>query len=85
LIGRVNKLLGLCVLWVLAGLFGPAVEAADLLQDAGSWLQVVGEGSLKFVDPSLKKAASGWKVNPAGTMTGIIGTRAWHARRWATP
>ena len=29
--------------------------ADDLLQDAGSWLQVVGEGSLKVVDPSLEK------------------------------
>jgi len=31
------------------------VVADDLLQDAGSWLQVVGEGSLKVVDPSLEK------------------------------
>ena len=27
----------------------------DLFQDAGSWLQIMGEGSLKFVDPSLEK------------------------------
>lgn len=27
----------------------------DLFQDAGSWLQVVGEGSLKKVDPALEK------------------------------
>ena len=27
----------------------------DLLQDAGSWMQIVGEGSLKVVDPSLEK------------------------------
>jgi hypothetical protein len=27
----------------------------DLLQDAGSWLQAVGEGSLKIVDPKLEK------------------------------
>ena len=33
----------------------PAVAADDLFQDAGSWLQVVGEGSLKFVDPRLEK------------------------------
>ena len=33
----------------------PVAAADDLLQDAGSWLQVVGEGSLKFVDPSLEK------------------------------
>ncbi len=31
------------------------VLADDLLQDAGSWLQIVGEGSLKVVDPSLEK------------------------------
>ncbi len=34
----------------------PTVSAQDdLLQDAGSWLQVVAEGSLKSVDPSLEK------------------------------
>ena len=32
-----------------------AVAADDLLQDAGSWMQVVGEGSLKVLDPSLEK------------------------------
>ena len=32
-----------------------AVAQDDLLQDAGSWAQVVGEGSLKVVDPSLEK------------------------------
>ncbi len=32
----------------------PAV-ADDVMQDAGSWMQVVGEGSLKVVDPSLEK------------------------------
>lgn len=42
----------------LAGAFAlqtQAVSADDLLQDGGSWLQVVGEGSLKFIDPSLEK------------------------------
>jgi hypothetical protein len=29
--------------------------ADDLLQDGGSWLQIVGEGSLKAVDPKLEK------------------------------
>ncbi|HEY8095797.1 MAG TPA: DUF2490 domain-containing protein, partial [Methylobacter sp.] len=29
--------------------------ADDLLQDAGSWMQVVGEGSLKVIDPKLEK------------------------------
>jgi hypothetical protein len=33
-----------------------AMAQDDLLQDAGSWAQVVGEGSLKVVDPSLEKA-----------------------------
>lgn len=32
-----------------------AMAADDLLQDAGSWLQVVAEGSLKTVDPGLEK------------------------------
>ena len=34
-----------------------AVAQDDLLQDAGSWMQIVGEGSLKVVDPSLEKAS----------------------------
>lgn len=33
----------------------PAAANDDLLQDAGSWMQVVGEGSLGFVDPKLEK------------------------------
>jgi len=33
-----------------------AAAQDNLLQDAGSWMQVVGEGSLKVVDPSLEKA-----------------------------
>lgn len=32
-----------------------AAMADDLFQDAGSWLQIVGEGSLKVVDPKLEK------------------------------
>jgi len=32
-----------------------AVMADELFQDAGSWLQVVGEGSLKAIDPKLEK------------------------------
>src|SRR5512137_676858 len=43
-----------------AGMLTTAMAAAaaqdDLLQDAGSWMQIVGEGSLKVVDPSLEKA-----------------------------
>ncbi len=59
-----------------------AVAQDDLLQDAGSWLQVVGEGSLKTVDPSLEKVVSGWKDNPVGTITGVIGIKVWHVQRW---
>lgn len=33
----------------------PATADDDLLQDGGSWLQVLGEGSLKVIDPSLEK------------------------------
>lgn len=32
-----------------------SVRADDLLQDAGSWVQVLAEGSLKVLDPSLEK------------------------------
>jgi hypothetical protein len=43
-----------------AGMTSTAAAAAvaqdDLLQDAGSWAQIVAEGSLKVVDPSLEKA-----------------------------
>lgn len=39
-----------------AGMAVIAVAQDDLLQDAGSWLQVLAEGSLKVVDPSLEKA-----------------------------
>lgn len=44
---------------VISGMIGvtPSVFPAgnDLLQDAGSWVQVVGEGSLKFIDPSFER------------------------------
>ncbi len=36
------------------GVASPSI-ADDLLQDAGSWVQAVGEGSLKVLDPSLEK------------------------------
>jgi hypothetical protein len=38
-----------------AGMTPADTLADDLLQDAGSWLQVVGEGSLNVVNPSLEK------------------------------
>ncbi|MDD5035625.1 MAG: DUF2490 domain-containing protein [Methylococcaceae bacterium] len=40
---------------VLAFVMKGAIAEDDPLQDAGSWLQVVGESSLKFVDPGLEK------------------------------
>ncbi|BBL71823.1 DUF2490 domain-containing protein [Methylogaea oryzae] len=43
------------VLGVFCLLSSPAQAVDDLFQDAGSWLQVVGEGSLKVIDPSLEK------------------------------
>jgi hypothetical protein len=41
---------------LLALAFAAPAQADITTEDAGSWLQVVGEGSLKFVDPSLEKA-----------------------------
>lgn len=46
---------------LVCGLAALAIQAHtayadDVLQDAGSWLQIVGEGSLKAVDPSLENA-----------------------------
>jgi hypothetical protein len=32
-----------------------AVQASELVEDSGAWMQVVGEGSLKIIDPSLEK------------------------------
>lgn len=50
------KLAGMtATMMIFTGMTPKAVLADDLLQDAGSWLQVVGEGSLKIVDPSLEK------------------------------
>jgi hypothetical protein len=49
------KMVGMTATMMSSAVMTPAVATDDLLQDAGSWLQVVGEGSLKFVDPSLEK------------------------------
>ena len=38
-----------------AGMIPSAAVADDLLQDAGSWLQIVGESSLNVLDPGLEK------------------------------
>ena len=58
-----------------AGITPSAAVADDLLQDAGSWLQVVGEGravSMSWIQ-AWKKVESGWKDNTAGMITGTIG------------
>lgn len=43
------------VITLLAMISTPIARANDLAEDAGNWLQWVGEGSLKIVDPSLEK------------------------------
>ena len=56
MIKKKMKIAGMTVtILISAGMTPTSVVADDLLQDAGSWLQVVGEGSLKSVDPSLEK------------------------------
>lgn len=49
-----QKLVTLVAVLVLS-IVTQTVRADDLLQDAGSWMQLVGEGSLKFIDPKLEK------------------------------
>jgi Protein of unknown function (DUF2490) len=44
----------LAVTWS-ASMATPALAVDDITQDAGSWAQVVGEGSLGFIDPNLSK------------------------------
>ena len=57
-----------------------AVVQDDLLQDAGAWAQVVGEGGLKVVDPSLEKARiwlegqSRWDDNFSHWYQGMVRT-----------
>jgi hypothetical protein len=59
------------------------VSARELVDDAGSWLQVVGEGSLKTIDPSLDKTRvwlegqarfdNDWKQFYQGMVRGALG------------
>jgi hypothetical protein len=50
------KTLGITIAAVSAlGAAAPALAVDDLLQDAGSWLQIVGEGSVGVIDPRLQK------------------------------
>lgn len=49
------KVLGLSLMVAATLPSHPAQAADDLLQDGGSWAQIVAEGSLKFADPSLEK------------------------------
>ena len=47
---------GLTLLLLNAAALYPSVSAADdLLQDSGAWMQAIGEGNLKSLDPSLEK------------------------------
>jgi hypothetical protein len=54
---RIKMKRGLVIIALLtsANVVSTAAQADDLFQDAGSWLQVVGEGSLKVIDPGLEK------------------------------
>jgi len=53
---KLIKLLGMtATILVFLGVSPYIMADEDLLQDAGSWLQIVGEGSLGVVSPSLKK------------------------------
>lgn len=50
------KTLGITIAAVSTlGSAASALAVDDLLQDAGSWLQIVGEGSLGVIDPRLQK------------------------------
>ncbi len=53
MIKKKMKLWGIAA--VMLGSVSTISMADDLLQDAGSWMQIVGEGSLKVVDPKLEK------------------------------
>jgi hypothetical protein len=51
----INKIQLSIISAAILSCFSISSMADDLLQDAGSWLQIVGEGSLKVVDPKLEK------------------------------
>lgn len=76
----INRLLIISV--IILNLLGTsAVANNDLLQDAGSWLQIVGEGSLKTLDSRLEKNVSGWKVSLVSMETGGIDIKVWCERQ----
>jgi len=50
-----TKTLKFAVTLLCAAITAPVSANDDLFQDAGSWAQMVGEGSLKFIDPKLEK------------------------------
>ncbi|WP_394752750.1 DUF2490 domain-containing protein [Crenothrix sp.] len=57
MISKKNTALSVSVLILNAIIFIPPVAAEDdVFQDSGSWSQIVGEGSLGFIDPKLSKA-----------------------------
>jgi hypothetical protein len=55
MINKNLRLLGLTTAMLSAIGMAPNAMADELFQDVGSWLQVVGEGSLKALHPSLEK------------------------------
>ncbi|MDO9105998.1 MAG: DUF2490 domain-containing protein [Methylovulum sp.] len=52
---KIKALGGAMLLLSSAFILADATADDDVFQDSGSWLQVVGEGSLKTIDPSLEK------------------------------
>lgn len=53
---KLSKLFQINATIVLTAIFGfQAAQAGELAEDTGAWMQAVGEGSLKIVDPSLEK------------------------------
>lgn len=55
MIKKTVKLLKISIAAISVSLSATVYAEDDLIQDAGSWLQVVGEGSLKVIDPKLEK------------------------------
>lgn len=56
MIKKTVKTLKLSITALSLSLSATVYAADDLIQDAGSWLQVVGEGSLKVIDPKFEKS-----------------------------
>ena len=54
MIKKKMQMTGLAVVLLGSAVMPPSPSAAGYVDDAGSWLQAVGEGSLKSADPSLE-------------------------------